>query len=307
MTFPISQVLPILVVLITIISISQYAIAFSPSGRIKQTHNRHQTSTTTPLQGISYVSIPSQLLHATNGKEEEDKDETEEDENPYADPNYPELEFVNYDDPEYKVDQGFGDNEVFDNEEDKTLVEIEAMREDRRKRNDEFQFETYHATVLRGGEVALGEWTVFKTDTFMGSDVIEGRNPEAAHVPRLLKWDKILKVVSRGSKVIIDPDAEWRVDGERILHEERLASEDDFPALMMQEEVVDELQWESEDIEHVENVFWPKEMSSVDFRGPGGIMCVGSAYTICDAIPLLAKKEEDNDEHEGPFSEMRSA
>jgi len=306
MTFPISQVLPILVVLITIISISQYAIAFSPSGRIKQTHNRHQTSTTTPLQGISYVSIPSQLLHATNGKEEEDKDETEEDENPYADPNYPELEFVNYDDPEYKVDQGFGDNEVFDNEEDKTLVEIEAMREDRRKRNDEFQFETYHATVLRGGEVALGEWTVFKTDTFMGSDVIEGRNPEAAHVPRLLKWDKILKVVSRGSKVIIDPDAEWRVDGERILHEERLASEDDFPALMMQEEVVDELQWESEDIEHVENVFWPKEMSSVDFRGPGGIMCVGSAYTICDAIPLLAKKEEDNDEHEGPFSEMRT-
>lgn len=306
MTFPISQVLPIIALIITIISISQYAIAFSPSGRIKQTHNRYQTSTT-PHQGISYDIIS--VLQATNDKEEEeDKDETEEDENPYADPNYPELEFVNYDDPEYKVDQGFGDNEVFDDEEDKTLVEIEAMREDRRKRNDEYQFETYHATVLRGGEVALGEWTVFQTDTFLGSDIIKGRNPEAAHVPRLLKWDKILKVVSRGSKVIIDPDAEWRVDGERIVHEERLATEDDFPALMMQEEVVDELQWESEDIEHVENVFWPKEMSSVDFRGPGGCMCVGSAYTICDAIPLLKKKEEedDDDEHEGPFSEMRT-
>ena len=136
MAFPISQVLPIIALVITIISISsQYAIAFSPSGRIKQTHNRYQTSTT-PHQGISYDIISQ--LHATNGKEEEDKD-TEEEDNPYADPNYPELEFVNYDDPEYKVDQGFGDNEVFDDEEDKTLVEIEAMREDRRKRNDEYQ------------------------------------------------------------------------------------------------------------------------------------------------------------------------
>ena len=119
MTFPISQVLPIIALVITIISISQYAVAFSPSGRIKQTHNRYQTSTT--HQGISYDIIS--VLHVTNGKEE-DKDEAEEDENPYADPNYPELEFVNYDDPEYKVDQGFGDNEVFDDERIKHLLKL---------------------------------------------------------------------------------------------------------------------------------------------------------------------------------------
>ena len=196
------------------------------------THQRHHHHIDVPFAN-SHTIISR--LYATDGKDDNENGEDEEPlvENPYADPNYPDLEFVNYDDPNYEVDQGFGDSEVFDNDDDKTLAEIEAMREERRRRNDEYQFETYHATVLRGGERTLGEWTVFQTDTFMGSDVVKGRNPEASHVPRLLKWDKILKVVSRGSKIILDADAEWRVDGERIVHEERLASIDDFPTLMM--------------------------------------------------------------------------
>ena len=272
------------------------------------THQRCHHHTDVPFAN-SHTIISR--LYATDGKDDNENGEDEESpvENPYADPNYPDLEFVNYDDLNYEVDQGFGDSEVFDNDDDKTLAEIEAMREERRRRNDEYQFETYHATVLRGGERTLGEWTVFQTDTFMGSDVVKGRNPEAAHVPRLLKWDKILKVVSRGSKIILDADAEWRVDGERIVHEERLASIDDFPTLMMadeeDEEAMDGLKWEREDIEHVENTFWPSEMTSLDFRGEGGNMCVGKAYTICDATPL---REEDNgnDVHEGPFSEMRT-
>ena len=252
------------------------------------------------------TSIISHLYSKLDDNDNEDNGD-EAPENPYADPNYPDLEFVNYDDPEYSVDQGLGDSELYD--EDTTLAEIEAMREDRRTRNDEYQFETYHASMLRGGERALGEWTVFQTDTFMGEDVVKGRVPELTGVPRLLKWDKVLKVVSRGTKIIHDPDAEWRVDGERILHEEVLANVDDFPILMMkdEEEEVDELKWESEDIEHVENKFWPSEMAPTDFRGPGGNMCVGAAYTICDAISLEQKKEEEDDnEHEGPFSEMRT-
>jgi len=36
----------------------------------------------------------------------------------------------------------------------------------------------------------------------MGEDVVKGRHPEAQHVPRMLKWDKVLKVVSRGNKII---------------------------------------------------------------------------------------------------------
>jgi hypothetical protein len=63
------------------------------------------------------------------------------------------------------------------------------------------------------------------------------------------------------------------------------------------------MNWESEDIGHVENTFWPKELSSLDFRGEGGNMCVGKAYTICDATSL---KGDNEDVHEGPFSEMRT-
>ena len=252
--------------------------------------------------------------------------------NPYADPNYPDLEFVNYDDPEYSADRSEysdGSDDIIIDNVDATLVEIEAMREERRRKNDEYQFETYHATVLRGGERCLGEWTVFQTDTFMGREARDGRNPDTASVPRLLKWDKVLKVVSRGSKVILDPDAMWRVDGERIVHEERLATADDFPTLMMIDDDDDDddddelgegeeeasadadglppMRWESEDVAHVEEVrCWPDEMSSVDFRGPGGNMCVGKAYTICDATPLSLSPSTSSMHHEGPFREMRA-
>ena len=272
--------------------------------------------------------------------------------NPYADPNYPDLEFVNYDDPSYYADRSeYSDGSIddVDGGVDATLVEIEAMREERRRKNDEYQFETYHANVLRGGERILGEWTVFQTDTFMGKDARDGRNPLAIHVPRLLKWDKVLKVVSRGCKSVVDPNAEWRVDGERILHEERLATMDDFPTLMMIDDDDDDdidddanddgstmvgtsassgvgsshLRWETEDEAHVEDVrCYPPEMSSLDFRGPGGNMCVGKAYTICDATPYHEnddgdenENDDDDDErrlrrgrrgHDGPFKEMRT-
>ena len=32
--------------------------------------------------------------------------------------------------------------------------------------------------------------------------------------------------------------------------------------------------------------FWPEQLSSFDFRGQQGIMCVGNAYTICTSTPL---------------------
>ncbi|KAL3797234.1 hypothetical protein ACHAW5_004590 [Stephanodiscus triporus] len=257
---------------------------------------------------------------------DEDEDDPTRVVNPYADPNYPDLEFVNYDDPEYSADRSEysdGSDDVIIDNVDATLAEIEAMREDRRKRNDEYQFETYHASVLRGGERSLGEWTVFQTDTFMGRGARLLRDPKAQGVPRLVRRDGILKVVSRGSKVIVDPEASWRVDGERIVHEERLATHDDFPALMM---MIDDDDYDydddsdndgssrkSEDAAHVEGSrCWPDELSSLDFRGPGGNMCVGKAYTTCDATPLSSssstttREHEERQRHEGPFREMRA-
>jgi hypothetical protein len=38
-----------------------------------------------------------------------DDDDEEEKENPYHDPNYPELEFIDYSDSKFKVDQGVAD------------------------------------------------------------------------------------------------------------------------------------------------------------------------------------------------------
>mmetsp|Transcript_11337 Transcript_11337/g.19401 ORF Transcript_11337/g.19401 Transcript_11337/m.19401 type:complete len:539 (-) Transcript_11337:811-2427(-) len=290
------------------------------SGRNNHPSNHYDAAITT----ASRTGRTSFLLLSSSSTDDQDTDDDEE-EDAYADlkKDYPDLEFVNYNDPEYRMDRGMGDDDLdekallADKNDDETLAEIERMREERRRKNDEYQFETYHADVLRGGEVCLGEWSVYQTDTFMGEDVIKGRNEAAMGVPRLLRWDKVLKVVSRGSKIVVDntmdkDDEDWmRVDGERIVHEERLATLDDFPSLMTRsdDEEVEELLWEEEEVLHVEKAYWPREMNSMDFRGAGGSMCVGKAYTICDTVPL-AKKEgyESNvlERHEGPFSEMRS-
>jgi hypothetical protein len=89
------------------------------------------------------------------------------------------------------------------------------------------------------------------------------------------------------------------VDGERIEHTEKLAGIEDFPH---KDNV--EIQWDEQDHLHVGNTFWPTQLESLDFRGPGGNMCVGRAYTICNATPFHSKGEEDR--HDGPFSEMRT-
>ena len=309
-------------------SVAASITTFAFAGHLQLHHRRHQQRQNQQLC-TTLNNGDAGINHDEDGSPKSNNNS-----NPYADPNYPDLEFINYDDPNYSVDQGLEDDyyteeyetetskEDDDDTEDRTLVEIEAMRESRRKRNDEYQFETYHAKVLRGGERSLGEWTIFQTDTFMGNDVVKGRHPDAARVPRLLKWDKVLKVVSRGTKISVDglvAKMDNNEDGrlgmnERIVHDEKLATYDDFPTLMMSEENEDDdtteggtLNWETKDREHVEHKYWPKEMAHLDFRGPGGNMCVGKAYTICDATPLLDNANQDHNlQHDGPFSELRT-
>lgn len=133
--------------------------------------------------------------------------------NPYQDENYPDLEFIDYSDPEYKVDQG---EEFFDPESDDTEEQIEIMREDRRRRNDEFQFETYFDKILKGGAEYFGEWSVYKTSTFIKDDAIA----EEDGVPRIVRARLPIKVKSRGYKIEVESESEFRVDGARICHEE---------------------------------------------------------------------------------------
>ena len=180
------------------------------------------------------------------------------------------------------------------------------MREERRVKNDEFQFETYHAETLKSGDEYKGEWTVYRTSTFLdnadgsGDADTEG----ASEVPRFKKEKHIRKVVTSGKKIKLDGEFDYRLDGERIVHEERLAELKDFE---------NEEEWEqynssgsttgSDEIVGSKRYF-PEQTTSKDFRGEAGIMCVGNCHTICDAITLDGETRSDS--YDGPFSELRT-
>jgi len=207
---------------------------------------------------------------------------SEDEENPYQDDNYPELEFVNYSDPEYSVDQG---DEYFGSSGDETEMAIEEMREDRRHRNDEFQFETYFESVLKKGTEYKGEWSIYQTSTFL--DHIED-----TVVPQIVQVKQPMMVASSAERFEVkSSSSQVAIDQARIRHKEVLISNDgddlDPKLCSIQEDVIS-------------NHYSPDQLAAKDFRGPQGIMCVGQAYTICQAIPFLKEAEE------GPYSEMRT-
>mmetsp|Transcript_34472 Transcript_34472/g.69632 ORF Transcript_34472/g.69632 Transcript_34472/m.69632 type:complete len:473 (+) Transcript_34472:1952-3370(+) len=261
----------------------------------------------------STASVTTIALYATaDDADGEKKEEEDKPVNPYADPNYPDLEFVNYNDPDYQIDMGIGDDFATAEEEEKISsalspeeanAAIEEMREDRRRRNDEFQFETYHASALKSGEKYRGEWEVYRTSTFIPGQ--EDRVNEYG-MPSLVKAKRVLKMISSGKKVGIESKSGRRVDGERIVHEELQHEDEDVKTTAGGEDgPMDE--YEEFEAEIRSNKYWPDMLGPYDFRGEQGIMCVGNAYTICDAIPLEnGSSSDDADVHEGPFSELRT-
>jgi hypothetical protein len=245
-----------------------------------------------------YTSSSWTYLRAEKNDDDQGKEEKKE--NPYQDPNYPELEFVDYSDPEYQVDQGVGD-EFFDPSQSSPSTEeqVEAMREERRLRNDEFQFETYYKEILKEGQEFKGEWMVYHTSTFTDGEL----DPNGR--PRLAKAAGPIKVISRGERVEIeskttqegDSSSGDRLENQRILHHEKVFSEsteEKTAELIKQEEL------------SMKTKFWPLQLSSKDFRGHQGIMCVGNAYTICTAVPLNGNGGDSSTSHEGPFAEYRA-
>lgn len=258
--------------------------------------SRYSQTRTTHFDGKRTTGVYTKI------DDDDDNDEEEKDFNPYADPNYPELEFVNYDDPEYRVDQG---DEFFSasDDTDTTEAEIEAMRESRRCKNDEFQFETFFADCLNSGDEFKGEWTVYRTSTFLETTE-EKDNMDGA--PAFRKSRKMRKVVSNGGRISVDPPANeefaMKVDGERIVHSERLAEAKDFEEDEEWEEAIEASS--DPDAGIVGLPYWPESLSPRDFRGEAGIMCVGSCYTICDGKLLNGAAYEN--EHDGPFAELRT-
>ncbi len=189
------------------------------------------------------------------------------------------------------------------------------MREDRRRRNDEYQFETYHAKTLKSGDTYKGEWTIYRTSTFLEGVDDNDDDSDTSDAPKFKKERRVRKVVSKGEKLILDniPEGgfEFRVDGERIIHSERVAEASDF-------EDVDEWEEYQKSIGNFDpsadglvgtKRYSPKLLKAKDFRGEGGIMCVGNCYTRCDAVPLMkeeGQKKQDDEEFDGPFSELRT-
>lgn len=247
-------------------------------------------------------------IPARSTKDDDESSAGSDAENPYSDPNYPDLEFVNYADPEYYADQGMGD-EFYDPSNASTDEEIERMREERRKQNDEYQFQTYFAEILKNGDTFKGEWTVYKSSTFLNHVT-----SDANGLPRLVKASNPLKVQSRAYK-IFDPE-------ERIIHEEVLATESSDPYESWQQDLDvdrgfgshDELDapvGKKKDEDNAEAAtiaeetlitYWPHELQKLDFRGPQGIMCVGNAYTVATAVPLHSSQAPN----EGPYKEYRT-
>jgi len=119
------------------------------------------------------------------------------------------------------------------------------------------------------------------------------------------------KVVTVGNKIFKPEPKEgfkFRLDGERIVHEERTASQEDFEDGEEWEDTNDYDLMDEYSSSIVGRRWWPEEMSSLDFRGPAGIMIVGNGYTLCDAVPLVRADEEksEREKFDGPFTEMRT-
>lgn len=296
---------------------------FSPSSRIGS-HSIYEDSDVLVVSSSVHRQVHPitrrQLYPFRDGEDEsrfgdDNNDEDESTKNPYADPNYPQLEFIDYSNPEYRVDMGLGD-ELFwtDNSQnrldpkleseqkarDDDWVALQAMHEERRRRNDEYQFQTYFANILKNGDEFKGEWTIYRTSTFLNEKRENDDQP-----PRLIKATKTLPVVSQGCKVLLDDDSgkyQFPLDRERILHKEFIATEPEVEAGSSLGEHLPDLLPAT----ILKNMYWPESLCAADFRGPQGIMCVSNAYTTATAVRWPGGLTTTTDHTDGPFSEYRT-
>ena len=225
------------------------------------------------------------------------------------------LEFIDYSDPNYQLDLGDTDELFSADEQDSPDAELlEQMREERRCKNDEYQFETYFKEILKNGGTFKGEWTVYRTSTFTSEK--QGQHDENGF-PLLIQDENIMKVVSRAKKIplLAHLDGIGPIALTAIVHEERLATEQDWldemgddDRILQQSNSLETNAVQSNDDKTDKTVkdcilntrYWPEELFPSDFRGPNGIMCVGNAYTICNTTPL----SDTTDGLVGPFSQL---
>lgn len=209
-----------------------------------------------------------------------DDDEEEKPTNPYADPSYPDLEFVDYSDPEYSIDQS---EEYFSDE-----AALEEMREERRRRNDEFQFRTYHRDFCH---TYKGEWTTYTTNLM--------DDPTAA-MPLLKENDVKQTIVSSAVKEIRDDEStDFEIDREFIRH----IQVHQQPSLMGDAGIAAfEASTPSDGDTGGPQLlsYWPETLLARDFRGEQGIMICGK-YVELNCYHILAQANSQSLCHQSVY------
>eukprot|EP00591_Stephanopyxis_turris_P008778 CAMPEP_0195530926 /NCGR_PEP_ID=MMETSP0794_2-20130614/34052_1 /TAXON_ID=515487 /ORGANISM="Stephanopyxis turris, Strain CCMP 815" /LENGTH=481 /DNA_ID=CAMNT_0040662549 /DNA_START=38 /DNA_END=1483 /DNA_ORIENTATION=+ len=292
--------------------IPKAALAFSSSIQ----HKRMEPSL---LMGTRLHTPPFMLMRPRNNLGRvnaplcstfSDKNNEEE-----AEEKFPEITYIDYDDPNYVVDQGLVDGEEMFAGGESDEETLEKWREERRAANDEFQFETYYRSIQSNGAEYRGEWTTYGSTTFIPESGFD-RNENGGY-PGIVMAKRVKKVISAAMRVLKDEGAERRCDQDVIVHEEfEITSEKGEETLKKTRDTdIDGGFGRHNDDEDGEDGsssrtpilerYAPSEMRAFDFRGEQGNMCVGNAYTICNTIKL-DELSENNDDHDGPFSEMRA-
>jgi hypothetical protein len=248
--------------------------------------------------------------------------------NPYADPNYPDLEFVDYSDPEYSADAGAdiwldsptssddasSENAALD------AAAIEGMREERRRRNDEYQFQSFYKECCLDGAEYYGEWTCYQVNMVSGSQgASQGSGGDDGFVPQLRQWRNTIPVISQAQKYTIEGTAE----AAESIQDDNYHSPTDMERIKFVSRVFEELSLDldtddstdastpqSMEDKWVQQSYCPSPLQPRNFRGADGIMCVGNAYTLSTATPMSSQGSDSSaktvdSKTTGPFSDYR--
>eukprot|EP00520_Triparma_pacifica_P010107 CAMPEP_0118644142 /NCGR_PEP_ID=MMETSP0785-20121206/6773_1 /TAXON_ID=91992 /ORGANISM="Bolidomonas pacifica, Strain CCMP 1866" /LENGTH=408 /DNA_ID=CAMNT_0006535865 /DNA_START=219 /DNA_END=1445 /DNA_ORIENTATION=+ len=224
-----------------------------------------------------------------------------------------EYEIYDYSNPEFEVDQGSYDEFPTRLTKDQTEEEIEKMREERRRKNDEFQFETFYKEFMGEEEEWRGEWTRYETTTFLTP-------PQPPNeMPKLVKPTKSTKTIITSQRHPGPPKPPGQtITTDHITQSEVIVSNEEADESLRKAVSRDPstnfgytTPSQSSDLTRKENakLYWPEKIRTEDFRGPQGCMCVGNAYTTAWGERKDGNKGKGGEDqpwfgNQGPFTKL---
>ncbi|GMI59904.1 hypothetical protein ScalyP_jg2793 [Parmales sp. scaly parma] len=189
-----------------------------------------------------------------------------------------EYEIFDYENSEYELDQGLSsdsDSLPLSSTVDKTDDEIEEMREERRIRNDQFQFEKFFETVSGDWR---GAWDVY--------DVVFNSGP--LDFP-IIQKAKPLRVLSEISRTTVDADRSLIESFDYLTCSEVVLSEDENFGDSIDDGFGEAKKTSNDepDLKFASSTSstYPSKLTQRDFRGVQGNMLVANVWTVCSTEP----------------------